>query len=385
MADNNTEIKIRAKKISQLEKSNLSLYEHGDKLYLLISYKPNNSENGQNFRLSVNDIIDEIIENISIPGSTIANEIIEYLSENTTNSNSFINLLKRYLNSESAWQTAQRLGKTGGAQTEESWYDLIISGNGGGSTEPTGPEEPEIISVESVSISGSTAALTVGSTRNLSAVITPSNATNKNVVWTSSNSSIATVNSGGKVTAVSPGQVTITVTTEDGAHTNSINIQIESATPADVHQYIFSYASENQSGIFTKTNDVITGINITAVKALSWTQETTGIVPTTNKNGNGFCLQDYNTTYSEAFIWDRTVSRGRVWIILPAKFYNISQKNFIDENNGKWKFCDPMMKNPMNPAVDSITITGLYEGQDYVLVCFSEEGQVDEQYFKKIG
>jgi hypothetical protein len=39
----------------------------------------------------------------------------------------------------------------------------------------------------------------------------------------------------------------------------------------------------------------------------------------------------------------------------------------------------------MNPAVDPITITGLYEGQDYVLVCFSEEGNVDEQFFKKIG
>lgn len=380
MADN-TEIKIRAKKISQLERSNLSLYEHGDKLYLLISYKPNNSENGQNFRLSVNDIIDEIKENISIPGSTIANEIINYLTENTTSSTSFINQLKEYLNSESAWQTAQRLGKTGGAQTEESWYDLIISGTG----TPTGQEEPEVISVSGVSISGSTAALTVGSTRNLTAVINPSNATNKNVVWTSSNNNIATVNSGGTVTAVSPGQVTITVKTDDGAYTNSVNIQIESATPADVHQYIFSYASEAQSGIFTKTNDTITGVNITAVKALSWTQETTGIVPTTNKNGHGFCLQDYNTTYSESYIWDDIVSNGRVWIILPAKFYNISQKNFIDEKNGKWKFVDPMMKNPMNPAVDPITITGLYEGQDYVLVCFSEEGQVDEQYFKKIG
>ena len=44
-----------------------------------------------------------------------------------------------------------------------------------------------------------------------------------------------------------------------------------------------------------------------------------------------------------------------------------------------------MQKNPMNPAVDPITITGLYNNTDYVLVCFSEEGNVDEQFFKKIG
>ena len=154
----------------------------------------------------------------------------------------------------------------------------------------------------------------------------------------------------------------------------------------DTTNYLFSYASELQEGIFTKdANYTIIGVSVAALKALSWTQETTGKVPTTNKNGHGFCLQDYNTTYSESYIWDDTVSNGRVWIILPAKFYNISQKNFIDEKNGKWKFVDPMMKNPMNPAVDPITITSLYEGQDYVLVCFSEEGQVDEQYFKKIG
>lgn len=158
-------------------------------------------------------------------------------------------------------------------------------------------------------------------------------------------------------------------------------------TPStDTTSYIFSYASELQEGIFNKdANDTIIGVNVAALQELSWTQEVIGKVPTTNKNGHGFCLQDYNTTYSESYIWDNAVQDGRVWIILPAKFYNVSQKNFIDEKNGKWKFVDSMMKNPLNPALDPITITGLYEGQDYVLVCFSEEGQVDEQYFKKIG
>ena len=160
----------------------------------------------------------------------------------------------------------------------------------------------------------------------------------------------------------------------------------------DTTNYLFSYASEElQEGIFNKdANDTIIGINVTSLKALSWTQEVTGKVPTTNKNGHGFCLQDYNTTYSESYVWDDAITNNgtvwsRIWIILPAKFYNISQKNFIDEKGGKWKFVDPMMKNPMNPAVDPITITGLYEVQDYVLVCFSEEGNVDEQFFKKIG
>ena len=158
-------------------------------------------------------------------------------------------------------------------------------------------------------------------------------------------------------------------------------------TPSsDTTSYLFTYASELQEGIFTKdANDTIISVNVNALKALSYTQEVVGKVPTTNKNGHGFCLQDFNTTYSESYTWDDTVLNGRVWIILPAKFYNISQNNFIDEKNSKWKFVDPMMKNPMDCPVDPITITGLYNNTDYVLVCFSEEGNVDEQFFKKIG
>ena len=58
-------------------------------------------------------------------------------------------------------------------------------------------------------------ALNVGGSSTLTATVTPSNATNKTVTWTTSNASIATV-SGGKVTAVGPGTATITATTSGG-------------------------------------------------------------------------------------------------------------------------------------------------------------------------
>ena len=155
---------------------------------------------------------------------------------------------------------------------------------------------------------------------------------------------------------------------------------------SDTTSYLFTYASELQEGIFTKdANDTIISVNVNALKALSYTQEVTGKVPTTNKNGHGFCLQDYNVTYEGAFVWDDLVEHGRVWIILPAKFYNISQKNFIDEKGGKWKYCDNLQKNPRTPAVDPIIITGLYNNTDYVLVCFDEEGSMEDANFKKIG
>lgn len=54
-------------------------------------------------------------------------------------------------------------------------------------------------------------------TQTLTATIQPSNATNKNVTWSSSNTSVATVDQAGKVTAVGSGTCTITATAADGS------------------------------------------------------------------------------------------------------------------------------------------------------------------------
>lgn len=57
------------------------------------------------------------------------------------------------------------------------------------------------IKVKSISLNRSSLSLDVGDTYTLKATINPSNATNKNITWTSSNSRVATVSTSGKVTA----------------------------------------------------------------------------------------------------------------------------------------------------------------------------------------
>jgi len=66
----------------------------------------------------------------------------------------------------------------------------------------------------------------VGGTEDLTATITPSNATNQNVTWSSSNTSVAEVSAGGVVSAKNVGTTTITVTTEDGNKKASCSITV---------------------------------------------------------------------------------------------------------------------------------------------------------------
>ena len=87
-------------------------------------------------------------------------------------------------------------------------------------------EEEQTVAVTSVTLNQSEKTLKIGETLTLVPTINPENATNKNVRWTSSNSSVATI-SNGVVTAVAEGTATITVTTEDGNCTATCRITVE--------------------------------------------------------------------------------------------------------------------------------------------------------------
>ncbi|MDR7073345.1 Ig-like domain-containing protein [Fictibacillus barbaricus] len=65
-----------------------------------------------------------------------------------------------------------------------------------------------------------------GSNEQLTATINPSNATNQNVTWSTSDPSVATVDENGLVHPVTPGNAVITVTTEDGHLTDSSTVTV---------------------------------------------------------------------------------------------------------------------------------------------------------------
>ncbi|MEW6997832.1 Ig-like domain-containing protein [Colwelliaceae bacterium BS250] len=84
----------------------------------------------------------------------------------------------------------------------------------------------EAVMVTGISISNQNGAFNVGQTQQLSATITPTNAANTAVTWSSDNSLVATVNSNGYVTAINAGTAKITVKSDDGSFSASTTITV---------------------------------------------------------------------------------------------------------------------------------------------------------------
>lgn len=88
------------------------------------------------------------------------------------------------------------------------------------------PNGGSTIPVESITLSPTSGTLEIGESIQVVANILPEDATNKNVSWSSSNTTIATVNTSGYVTAVSPGTTVITAQTISGGHTSTCTITV---------------------------------------------------------------------------------------------------------------------------------------------------------------
>lgn len=87
------------------------------------------------------------------------------------------------------------------------------------------------VSVTGVSVSPESTSLTVGNTLLLTTTISPTSATDHNVSWSSSNTSVATVDEEtGLVTAKSVGAATITATTRDGEFTSNCLLTVSNAS-----------------------------------------------------------------------------------------------------------------------------------------------------------
>ena len=82
------------------------------------------------------------------------------------------------------------------------------------------------VAVTGVNLDKTSASVSINGTVSLNAIVAPSNATNKNVTWSSSNTSVAKVSGSGVVTAVAKGSAVITVKTTDGGYTAACSVTV---------------------------------------------------------------------------------------------------------------------------------------------------------------
>ena len=103
--------------------------------------------------------------------------------------------------------------------------------------------------VTGVKLSSSSLRMMSGDKALLKATITPDNAMNKNISWSSDNETVAVVNNG-EVTAKAEGKATITVTTEDGQYTATCSVTVTN----DITSYVYA---EYYGGSMSIINDLI--------------------------------------------------------------------------------------------------------------------------------
>lgn len=205
------------------------------------------------------------------------------------------------------------------------------------------------VSVTGVTLNQNTATIEVGDTLQLTATISPSNATNKSVTWSSNHTNYVTV-SNGLVTGVAAGTAVITVTTTDGNYTASCTVTVNSvvyvqyklATSLEGGKtYLISntnsgsgYVLTNESGgsrilkgaAVTVSNDKLSiKQNYVSKSSFTYTLETTGVEDT------GFLVNNGNYLYTDSSAGLRMMSTA------PS-----AQKHwhYVNDQNKLWQFKD---------------------------------------------
>ena len=127
----------------------------------------------------------------------------------------------------------------------------------------------------SISLSETSTTIYKGESKTLSVTFTPTNSTNTNITWTSSNSKVVSVNSSGVITGVEEGSATITATTENGIKaTCLVKTEIKNVEVTSISMKSSETISVNESKILEVTISPKDATN----KNITWKSNNTNIV-----------------------------------------------------------------------------------------------------------
>ena len=245
----------------------------------------------------------------------------------------------------------------------------------------------ELTPVTSISITGSNSVLK-GKSTTLKATVLPSSAYNKNVLWSSSNTSVATVSQSGVVTGIKAGTATITAMAKDGTgvkKTFNITVKLTDLPFRDVivsdwyyssvkYTYEKGYIAGATSTEFRPTKNITRGMIVTILWRMEGEPSVTGVSNFPDvKSGQYYynavrwatknkIVSGYN---SGKFGPNDNITREQLATILCnyAKYKGKNVNKTADTSNFKdWYKVTGYARPAMSWAVATGVITGKYNG-----------------------
>lgn len=122
-------------------------------------------------------------------------------------------------------------------------------------------EQNNIVPVDGITVTPGTLSLIEGEIAILEEHITPSNASNQQVLWASDNPSIAKIDQSGMLTALSQGTATITVNTLDGNYTATVSIEVAPSLELNTIESFTLIDSENNEDLLQLFDNQIVDIS----------------------------------------------------------------------------------------------------------------------------
>ena len=211
---------------------------------------------------------------------------------------------------------------------------LLFSSCNGEKLEPSQDPITGKVSVEEITIDKEVFEMAVGESTVLTATVLPPDATDKTLIWSSSDTEVATVDQEGKVTAISRGTATITATAKDGSD-KSASCQVE------VKQYVTGITLNNTSlvleiGQMTTLTATVTPSNAND-KSLTWSSSNTDVA-TVSSSGVVTGVAGGTTTIT-ATANDGSGKKATCTVSIPVDLsLPVSANCYIVSSAGAYKF-----------------------------------------------
>ena len=273
---------------------------------------------------------------------------------------------------------------------------LMFIGCGEEEKDPVKPDPsptPEKVDVTSIEVSGQKEEIKVGEEFTLTVKVLPTDATNKKVKYTSSNSSVATVKDG-KVTGITAGEVTITVTSESNPDIKKeFRLKVVSNdtdpvdTPKEIEAISLSGDNEVEEGKSIVINILITPSDATG--EVVWSSSNESIATVTKGVVSGISVgeavitaksKDNNSIYGEINI--KVTEKKGEDVVIPPTSITITGADEVETGyyirlnvNLQPAGCSPLVRwESTKPEVATVSddgkVTGVSEGTTYI-ICYS--------------